>query len=114
MRYLTGQGLDDGVRAAVLAAMAMVLVACGGSSISASTPTSALLRINNLPSGWIVDQALLVDSSPPCVKAAKSPLEGQAWAEAAFAGEEDHLGSRATSSQPPSPILRSRAPLRSL
>ena len=81
------------MRTVVALAMLTVLTACGSSSMSSGRPTSSLLRVTDLPAGWIVDRSLLVSSLPPCVNAAQSPFRGLASTEAAFAGEEHDLAS---------------------
>jgi hypothetical protein len=68
-----------------------IAAAWGPSASSATVPTGSVLKVGDLPAGWIVDRAELVGNTPPCIASAEAPLESFPERRAAFAGETSHL-----------------------
>jgi hypothetical protein len=75
----------------MLGVVCLMVVAWGSSSSLATVPTGSVLRVADLPAGWIVDRSELVGSTPPCIASAEAPLKSFPEKRVAFAGETDHL-----------------------
>jgi hypothetical protein len=76
---------------------------------SAKSPTGSVLRLSDLPAGWMVSHSALVEFTPPCLASAEAPLAHYPDAKVAGAGEPSDLAQFAERvvSVPPR-ILRAR------
>ena len=59
--------------------------------VSAKSPTGSVLRLSDLPAGWVVNHSALVGFTPPCLASAEAPLAPYPKATVTGAGEPGDL-----------------------
>ena len=71
--------------------LCLLAVLCGASPASATSASGSLLKLTDLPAGWVSVKSPVAGPRPPCLAAAEAPLARFPQGKVADVGENDHL-----------------------